>query len=360
MSDEITKEQIINRIETCIRIHTEEGKEVPKIVTDNTLLTTLGSFLDSVYAENVDGPDLTRNVDYCLYASSTFFSYGELLESLCDIYCLFYERNHKDVPFFEIFELSFDCLRGHQEDVWQGYLKYMVEDSIGAFHFASFLFQDVLEITHLNAVADVLSADMELAILVLRSALYYTLDSGKICRFMFELSDYMPADKQDRFLDICINEVYRNYPGSCGSIADEYNLTEESPKLLLAQRIMEKREHERRLQEVAHAIPDLFPSLERYHIYRAARQEQNTSLVKDSRKKSVLAQLIQTNTLKYGKRSAFIREGVNGASGYQVSPFVSIKHEYELPFLYVTSPYDWIQAKVDVLHARSEYIASHS
>ena len=359
MSDEITKEQIINRIETCIRIHTEEGKEVPKVVTDSTLLTTLGSFLDSVYAENVDVPDLTCNVDYCLYASSTFFSYGELLDSLCDIYCLFYEKNHKDVPFVEKFELSFDCLRGHQEDVWQGYLKYMVEDRIGSFHFASLLFQDVLDITHLNAVEDMLSADMELAILALRSALYYTLNSGKICRFMFELADFIPTEGRVRFLDICINEVYRNYPGSCGSIADEYNLIEESPKSILAQRIIEKREHEHRLQESAHAIPDLFPSLERYHIYRAARQEQNSSLVKDSRKKSVLAQLFQTNTLKYGKRSAFIQEGVNGASGYQVSPFVSIKHEYELPFLYVTSPYDWIQAKVDVLHARSEYIASH-
>ena len=356
----IEKEQIIKRIEDIICIHNKGNAKVPTLIIDKTLMNTACSLLDSIKTGDDHNTDLFSRMDFCLFTCGSFFECGEIVEIICDIYLLCFLQSGKPNNFFRKFNMTVSKLRSQQSDAWNSYLFCMINGEIGYFQFANELFQNVLDETRVGDIKSEFSDDIQLASLILRAALYYTVDSEKICRLMFEMGKYICADCQDKFREICIKEVYNNYGESSFKIASEYNNAIDTFQCILAQQIIDKRVHEQELKQKAISIPDIFPSMERYHTFRVAIQERNEELSKSSKDSSELYKLFNNETLKYGNRAGFICRGPNGELCYQVSPIISIRHEHELPYFFVVSPWDWKYDKIDVIRSRSEYIALHS
>ena len=353
------KNRILGRLEEIIREREQEGVPAPSVIKDGSFLSTAALLIESIEQGAPILSDPGRHMDYYLSFCEDFFSYGEIAEVLRDFFVLFYRQSKETDHSFDPFVSTTGIVKEHQQEAWSCFLDSMLTDSPGYHRFAMVLFQTILEEMCVAKTAPALSTDNELAGLALRSVLYYSFDSRKICRFMFSLCDVIREENQEEFLKICMEDVYRNYPLSCSREAAEQKDSPVPLKALLARRILERHEREGELQKAAHAIPDLAPSFERHQISRLAFQERNKLFNSAAKKASVFSQLFKSNTLKYGRRSGYIRHEINGKPSYQVSPFVTFRQEYELPSLYVASIFDWYVARKTVMNERSEYIASH-
>lgn len=356
----IEKEQIIKRIEDIICIHNKGNAKVPTLIIDKTLMNTACSLLDSILKGDDHNTDLFSRMDYCLFTCESFFECDEIIEIICDIYLFCFLQSGKPENYFKKFNMTVSRLRDQQPGVWKSYLFCLVNGETGYFEFANELFQNVVDVTRVCEIESDFSSDIQLASLILKTALYFTVNGKKICRLMFEMGKYIREDFQDEFREICIKEVYNNYGESSFTIASDYNNAKDSFQRLLAQQIIDNRVREQELQQKSRSIPDLLPSMERYQVFRVALQERNEKLNNSAKEASVLYKLFNNETLKYGKRTGFVCKGANGESGFQVSPIISIKQEYELPYLFVVSPCDWKNQRIGVVKSRSEYIALHS
>lgn len=353
------KNRILGRLEEIIRGREKEGVQAPPVIEDGSFLSAADLLIESIEQGAPILSDPGTHMDYCLACCEDFFSCGEIAEVLRDFFVLFYNQGQESGHSFDPFVSTAGIVKEHQPEAWSCFLDSMLTDSPGYHRFAMVLFQTILEETCFDETAAALSADNELAGLVLRSVLYFSFDGSKICRFMFSLCDVIREQNQAEFLKICTEDVYRNYPLGCSREAAEHKDSPVPLKALLSKQILEKFEQERALQDAAHAIPDLAQSFERHQISRLAFQERNKQFNSAARKASVFSQLFKTNTLKYGRRSGYIRHEINGKPSYQVSPFVTFRQEYELPSLYVASIFDWCVARKTVMDERSEYIAAH-
>lgn len=172
---------------------------------------------------------------------------------------------------------------------------------------------------------------------IMNATVYLSFDSLKICNLAFQLLDFVDEDA-DKYIAFCMDDVYMNYPETLFEVSKSYISSGTNTQIQLAERVSKAHEKAVKERELSFKIKDLHPSWEHQYIYQKALYQQNKQINKKAEEKSVLANIVGTRTLKYGKRNAHIVHGAKGKKFYQTSPFHHFEEKREFSLFYVNDP----------------------
>ena len=195
--------------------------------------------------------------------------------------------------------------------------------------------------------------------ILLRAILYNAVKTKSVCEMMFLMAEFVPNKEWQEYLTCCLNEVFRNYRFTCRDIAQN-NLEHVVPHVReIAKNILEKHEIWKNVQQEAREIPDLQPSDKRRYLRAQVQYEKNIELQKASEAKSILSDIFQKHTMKYGNRTGyFFDDGEN--KQFNIRPYVSVGYSIELADEYSKNPRAWSANRVKAFTQREEYLAAHT
>lgn len=172
---------------------------------------------------------------------------------------------------------------------------------------------------------------------LMKGTLYFAFKTKKICHMAFQLLGFSDGNNS-RYIEFCMEEVYRNYPGTFFEVAENYKDAKESKQVELANRVIKEHNQILKERELCYKIKDLRPSRIHQSIYRKAQMGQNRQMNERAHKESFFAQMFPSEILKYGKRSGFIVIGRRDEESFQVSPFAEFEYSIEIPAVYTKDP----------------------
>lgn len=283
-----------------------------------------------------------RTLDYILHRKVSNGMFNETIKWMLDIF-----RNNgyrkTYVDFFNGLSLVVVELFKNQEKVLRVVFECMLSNNIDELFFGLGLLMKSGNLIRYKGIQDLYFSSDQL-IRILKAILYYSFDSSKTCNIAFQLLSFID-EKPDKYLNFCMEDVYRNYPGTLLETSKRFMESEVALQVQLSELVKKAYEKMKKEHELCSKNKDLQPYWEHQYIYRRAVQEQNKQISKKANEQSVFASLFSRRILKYGVRNAHIIKGANGEKYYQSSPYQYIKHEMELPELYLDDPVGFAMKK---------------
>lgn len=283
-----------------------------------------------------------RTLDYILHGKVNNDMFDDVIKWMLDIFRNnHYRKTYAD--FFNGLSLVVVELLKNQEKVLKVVFECMLSNDIDELFFGLGLLMKSGNLIRYKGMQELYFSSDQL-IRIMKAILYYSFDSSKICNVTFQLLSFID-EKPDKYLNFCMDDVYRNYPGTMLETSKRFIESEVVSQVHLTELVKKAYEKMQKEHELCSKINDLQPYWEHQYIYRRAVQEQNKQINKKANEKSIFASLFSRRILKYGVRNAHIIKGANGEKYYQSSPYQYIKQEMELPGLYVDDPVGFAMKK---------------
>lgn len=273
-------------------------------------------------------------LDHILYRQNKNNSFDNTMKHMLEIFRINGYR-YKHTAFFDGLSLIVGELSKNSEKVFGAALKYMLADDIHQVFFGLGWLM-IIGVIYNKDTNDLKFSNNQL-IRILKATLYCSINNSKICNIAFQLLNFL-NEAPDKYIAFCMDDVYRNYPGTMFEVSKQYTTAERDSQVQLAELVAKAHGKMLYERELCSKINDLQSSWEHQYIYRRALQEQNKQINKKANEQSVFANIFSSRTLKYGARGAHIIQGDKGEKLYQSAPYQCFKQEMELPGLYVDDP----------------------
>ncbi len=166
---------------------------------------------------------------------------------------------------------------------------------------------------------------------------------------LFLFADYI--ENQEEYSEFCYENAYLNYPGKTITVAGRYLHSEDIKKKELSKRLIENDNRMKDRVQAGRGIKDFMPSTYRLQIYHKFKQDEFKSINKMVKDDSILLDLFQPRTMKYGNKIAFVQRD-NDNCFFRVSPVITSTYSIEVPARELIYPLEMIQKRKEFLERR--------
>ena len=258
-----------------------------------------------------------------------------LFEMLCACFCVNHER--KEGEFWRCFDGTCEYLKANEQVIledWGTYLKR----ADAKYLFALLCIQRIISIPSIVNYIEKHQWKDDLIILFLQGCSLFLVQNEVLGELAFKLFNHI-SDKE-RFIGFCKTVLYENYPGQLLKAAQAHLNSDEDTEKKLADALIDNNNYI--LQQIKEGL-GIKEFQEKASLRLASIKIQNKineRINEESNKNSPILRLVQSSTLKYGKRYAFL---VNTPTGIQlqVNEYQHISIEKELPKKCMIDPYGY-------------------